>query len=46
MPYRGVQHRLARQHAASELFYDLLATTGLMILGVRKRCMTTGLSYV
>lgn len=31
---------------ASELFYDLLATTGLMILGVRKRCVSTGLSYV
>ena len=31
---------------ASELFYDLLATTGMMILGVRKRCVCSDSSYV
>lgn len=31
---------------ASELFYDLLATSGLMIIGVRRCCPSTGKSYV
>lgn len=31
---------------ASDMFYDLLATTGMMILGVRKRCFTSNSSYV
>ena len=31
---------------ASDMFYDLLATTGMMILGVRKRCISSNASYV
>ena len=31
---------------ASEVFYDLLATKGLMILGIRKRSKLTGEPFV
>ena len=31
---------------ASEVFYDLLATKGLMILGVKKRSHVTGEPFV
>lgn len=31
---------------AADLFYDLLATTGMMILGVRRRCTGSCSSYV